>query len=181
MPDIPLNARTVETGVTGDANIAVTNSDGVFNLQDVGVYADSGIRCGRGVAACDDGTQNSFLNDPNLFPNTFVSTGFTNPGVNKNTGGTGTLVNPNDADQSTRIDDPVFTGVTGNFNFTPLLDELVNGPNRSSKGIGVLLPLNRLLTGLTGRSAPRRWPVTWAASSCGSSHSATRPGGPGRS
>jgi hypothetical protein len=62
-----------------------------------------------------------------MFPNTFTSTGFTNPGVNNNTGGFGTLVNPNDAVQSTRIDangTPGNAGVTYGFNFTTLIGEL---------------------------------------------------------
>ena len=123
VPDIPLNAMPVYSGIcTG--NVAITSPDGVYNLQDVGVYADLGIHTAQAKEDADAGTQNSFMNDPNQFPNTFVSSGFTNPGVNNNTGGTGLFVNPGDAVQSTRIDAPNYAGVTGNVDFTALLAEL---------------------------------------------------------
>ncbi|MFN0136881.1 MAG: hypothetical protein ACKVS9_12285 [Phycisphaerae bacterium] len=126
VPNIPLIARPVSSGVCYDGNIAITHFDGVFNLQDVGVYADLGIRVARSRSAADVGTSNSFYNDPFFFPNTFTSSGFTNPGVNNNTGGNGVDVNPNEADQNTRIDKPRQTGVVGNYNFAPLLAELVS-------------------------------------------------------
>ena len=115
VPDIPSNAAPVFQGISGDGNIAIVSPDGVFNLQDVGVYADPniGIQCAQGVAGCDDGTQNSFFNDPNQFPNTFDTN--TQTGVD---------VNPNDADQSTRIDEPNSAGVTGNIDFTALIQEV---------------------------------------------------------
>jgi uncharacterized protein (TIGR03382 family) len=124
VPNIPLNAQTVTSGVCGDGNIAITSMRGRYNLQDVGVYADLGIRTAASRTFADAGTQNSFFNDPNMFPNTFTPTGFTNPGVNRNTGGTGAVVNPGSAVQSTRMDANNFAGVTGNFNFNPLLSEL---------------------------------------------------------
>lgn len=124
VPNIPLNARPVGSGVFGDGNIAITHPNGVYNLQDVGVYADLGIRTAGSLPGSDAGTQNSFFNDPNMFPNTFTPTGFTNPGVHNNTGGFGTDVNPNQAVQSTRIDASNFAGVTGNFDFTALRAEL---------------------------------------------------------
>ena len=124
VPDIPLNAKPLYTGICGNGNIAITSADGVFNLQDVGVYADLGILTAQSASNADAGTQNSFMNDPEQFPNTFVSSGFTNPGVNNNIGGTGLFVNPGDADQSTRIDAGNFAGVTGGVDFTDLLNEL---------------------------------------------------------
>lgn len=124
VPNIPLNAQVVGSGIGGLGNVAITHRGGVYNLQDVGVYADLGIRTAAAAAFADAGTQNSFYNDPNHFPNTFTSTGLTNPGVNNNTGGFGTDVNPGSADQTTRIDGPNFAGVTGGYNFNPLLAEL---------------------------------------------------------
>jgi hypothetical protein len=124
VPNIPLAARPLFSGVCYDGNVAVTSLGGVFNFQDVGVYADLGIRVARSAAAADVGTSNSFYNDPFFFPNTFTPTGFTNPGVNNNTGGFGTDVNPNAANQNTRIDAPLRTGVVGNYNFGPLMAEL---------------------------------------------------------
>ena len=120
--NIPLNARAVGTGITFDGNVAVTNPGGVFNFQDVGVYGNLGIRCAAGRSACDAGTQNSFFNDPNQFPNTFTPTG-TQPGT-RNVNGTGVFVGPGDAVQSTRIDKPNQAGVTGNVDFTGLRADL---------------------------------------------------------
>ena len=114
VPALPANIAPVPQGITGDGNVAITHAQGVFNFQDVGVYGDLGIRCAASSAAnCDDGTQNSFFNDPNQFPNTF------NIGTQ-----TGNTVNPNDADQSTRIDGSNFAGVTANVGFSVLLDEV---------------------------------------------------------
>jgi hypothetical protein len=116
VPDLPSGIEPVPQGITGDGNVAITHEAGVFNLQDVGVYADLGIQCAAGSAsACDDGTQNSFFNDPNQFPNTF------NIGTQ-----TGLNVNPGDADQTTRIDDPNLAGVTANVDFSILLAELAD-------------------------------------------------------
>jgi hypothetical protein len=114
VPALPTNIAAVPQGITGDGNVAITHAQGVFNFQDVGVYGDLGIRCAASSAAnCDDGTQNSFFNDPNQFPNTF------NIGTQ-----TGNTVNPNDADQSTRIDGNNFAGVTASVDFSLLLDEV---------------------------------------------------------
>lgn len=124
VPNIPLNARPVGTGIFYNGNVAITSPRGVYNLQDVGVYGNIGIRTANSRQQADAGTQNSFYNDPNHFPNTFTDTGFTNPGSNNNTGGFGTFVGPGDADQRTRIDSPNFAGVTGNVDFSPLMNEL---------------------------------------------------------
>ncbi len=126
VPNIPLNAAFVGTGVCYDGNIAITSTRGVFNLQDVGVYADRGIRTAGTASASDAGTQNSFYNDPNFFPNTFTDTGPTNPGVNRNTGGFGVFVGPGQAVQSTRIDAPRRTGVAGGVDFSELLAEVAS-------------------------------------------------------
>jgi len=113
VPNLPGNAASVFSGIGFDGNIAITSSDGVFNLQDVGVFADPniGIRTAQSVSSADVGTQNSFFNDPNEYPNTFD-------------GVTGIQINPNDAVQSTKIDKSNSAGVTGNFDFSSLLDEL---------------------------------------------------------
>lgn len=114
VPPLPSGIEPVPQGITNDGNVAITHPGGVFNFQDVGVYADLGIRCAAGTAAaCDDGTQNSFFNDPNQFPNTF------NIGTQ-----TGNTVNPGAADQTTRIDANNFAGVTANVDFTILLGQL---------------------------------------------------------
>lgn len=124
VPNIPLNARDVMTGIGGMGNVAITNAMGKFNLQDVGVYGKFGVRTQAARSFSDAGTQNSFFNDPNQFPNTFTPTGYTNPGVHKNTGGTGSTVNPGAADQTTRMDAPNWAGVTGNVDFSGLRAEL---------------------------------------------------------
>lgn len=120
VPDLPGNHKPVDQGIGGHGNIAVTDPSGEFKLQDVGVYADPGI--GIRMAAPNESfnkSSNAFFNDPNMFPNSF-NTG-TQMGLN---------VNPNDADQNTRIDpsggghpsDNV--GMTYGFDFTDLLTEL---------------------------------------------------------
>jgi PEP-CTERM motif-containing protein len=122
VPDLPANAKAVFQGIGGNGNLAVTDPDGFLNLQDVGVYADPNI--GIRLAAPNDSfnqTSNSFFNDPNMFPNTF-DTG-TQTGVN---------VNPNDADQNTRIDPTgggnpsANTGVTFGYDHTGLDSELAS-------------------------------------------------------
>jgi hypothetical protein len=52
VPDIPLNAKVVATGVDFSGNIAIVDPSGTFNLQNTGVYADPkiGIRCKQSVA-----------------------------------------------------------------------------------------------------------------------------------
>ncbi|MCW5775957.1 MAG: hypothetical protein KIS87_05930 [Phycisphaeraceae bacterium] len=124
VPNIPLNARPVSSGVCGNGNIAITNLRGRFNLQDVGVYGNLGVMTAWSRNNANAGTQNSFHNDPNMFPNTFTSTGFTNPGVNHNTGGFGTFVGPGQADQTRRMDANNYAGVTGDVDFAPLRAEL---------------------------------------------------------
>lgn len=114
VPSLPSDIEDIFQGVSGDGNVAITHEDGVFNYQDVGVYADRGIDCAAATDAdCDDGTSNSFFNDPEMFPNTF-DTGTQ----------TGVSINPGDADQTTRIDDSNFAGVNSGIDFTILLDEL---------------------------------------------------------
>jgi len=124
VPNIPLNAAPIYSGVCGDGNIAITSGRGVYNLQDVGVYADMGVRTAQSASAADAGTQNSFFNDPNLFPNTFTSTGLTNSQLHGNTGGFGVFVGPGAASPASRMDSPLRAGVTGNANFASLMSEL---------------------------------------------------------
>lgn len=124
VPNIPLNAAVVASGICGGGNIAVTNPQGRYVLQNTGVYGTLGVHAQASIVFANDGTQNSFFNDPNHFPNTFTSTGFTNPGVNKNTGGFGTLVGPGAAVQSTRMDANNFAGVTGNVDLSGVRGEL---------------------------------------------------------
>jgi hypothetical protein len=124
VPDLPSGILAVGQGISGDGNVAITDMTGAFNLQDVGVYADPaiGIRCANTESACNDGSQNSFFNDPNQFPNTFVP-------VADPTMGTGDKVNPNEADPTTSIGDdwgPGGVGVTGNIDFSVLEGELAN-------------------------------------------------------
>ena len=120
VPALPANIVPVPQGVTGDGNVAITHAQGVFNFQDVGVYGDLGIRCaGSSAGDCDDGTQNSFFNDPNQYPNTF------NTGTQ-----TGNTVNPNDADQSTRIDGNQLRGRDGDVG---LLDAARRGRGREDR------------------------------------------------
>ncbi len=136
VPDPPGGIIPLFQGVGGDGNVAITSPDGVFNFQDVGVYADPaiGIQCAM-ASSCDAGTSNSFFNDPNMFPNTF-DTGTQ----------TGNDVNPGDADQSTRIDLPNGAGVTENVDFTALLSELLEAGSE----ISGLLSTGTLSTGGDG-------------------------------
>jgi hypothetical protein len=150
--DIPLSAMVVASGVDYSGNIAITNSTGTFNLQDVGLYATLGVRTAASAAAANAGVNNSFWNDPNMFPNTFTFQGFTNALTN-NTKGVGVDVNPGAADQSTRIDTTNY-GVFGNTNFAPLLSELV-GPLGATTSIPALPSTATLdLTGSQGKIEP---------------------------
>lgn len=124
VPDIPLNARLVETGISGNGNIAITNGAGVFIMSETGVYADLGILTAQPAQAADIGVGNSFFNDPNGFPNTFTDTGFIDPGVNNNTGGFGTDVPAANADPAAAIEQPTAAGVVGNSDFSALNAEL---------------------------------------------------------
>ncbi|MCW5768741.1 MAG: hypothetical protein KIT19_08645 [Phycisphaeraceae bacterium] len=124
VPNIPLNARPVNSGICGNGNVAITHPNGVYNLQDVGVYGDRGVWTAGPRTSANAGTQNSFFNDPNHFPNTFTPTGFASPGVNHNTNGFGTYVGPGMALASTRMDASNFAGVTGNIDHSGLRNEL---------------------------------------------------------
>lgn len=118
VPNLPGNAKPLFQGVVGRGNIAVTDRLASFHLQDVGVYASPavGIRVAGSSQALNQ-SSNSFFNDPELFPNTF-----------KIDTQTGDLVNPNDADQTTRIDPTTNggfnRGVTYGVNHADLLAEL---------------------------------------------------------
>ena len=120
VPPLPANAAPVYSGIGSNGNIALTDPQGEFELQDVGVYADPdiGIRI-AGTSESLNKSSNAFFNDPMQFPNTY------DPGT-----GTGTLVNPNDADQFTRIDPTTNggynAGVIFGYDHTNLLTELDN-------------------------------------------------------
>jgi len=133
VPNLPGNAAPVFSGIGFDGNIAIISPGGVFNFQDVGVFADPniGIRTAQSVSSADAGTSNSFFNDPNQFPNTFD-------------GVTGVQINPNDAVQSTRIDKTNSAGVTGNVDFTSLLAELF-GPAGAKMTIPALASTGTLI------------------------------------
>ncbi|MEM7625614.1 MAG: PEP-CTERM sorting domain-containing protein [Planctomycetota bacterium] len=127
VPDIPASGVVaVGQGIGGNGNVAITNDADEFDASDVGVYADPAI--GIQIAAPNDSfnkASNSFFNDPNSFPNTFMTTGPT--GVLGNLGGIGSDVNPGAAVQSTRIDEdgsPGNVGVTFGFDHSALLAEL---------------------------------------------------------
>ena len=119
VPDLPANAAAVFQGIGGHGNIALTDPDGSFKLQNVGVYADPGI--GIRVTGTDfslNESSNAFFNDyVTFYPNTFdegTQTGFS--------------VDPNDVDQMLRIDPPqggFNAGVTFGFNHAALSNELV--------------------------------------------------------
>jgi len=113
VPPLAANTLPVFSGISGDGNIAITkmSPDGVYSLSDVGVYADIGIEVAAPTEdAGDDGTNNSFFNDPNEWPNTFDGT-------------TCTFVV---GDPPALIDDPNFAGVTAAVDFTALIAELLD-------------------------------------------------------
>ena len=135
VPMIPAHAKPLYQGIGGRGNMAVTDPQGSFELQDVGVYANPsiGIRV-AGTSFSLNKSSNSFFNDPMHFPNTF------NPITQ-----TGWAVNPNDADQSTRIDPPdnngFNAGVTYGFNHSALLSEL-NSARTAINGLAATSVLN---------------------------------------
>ncbi len=143
VPPLPSNDAPVFQGIGLQGNIALTEPGGEFEFQDVGIYADPGI--GIRVAASDDSfnkSSNAFFNDPMHFPNTFDT----------NTQ-TGTSVNPNDADQTTRVDpsgqghpsDNV--GITYGFDHTNLVSEL----SAAKSAINGLPSTDTLSTGGDGK------------------------------
>ena len=74
VPALPANTLPVSSDISDDGNIAIIDPQGDYNLQDVGVFADMGIKAAApSLAAADAGTSNSFFNDPQ-FPNTFDGT-----------------------------------------------------------------------------------------------------------
>ena len=135
---VPEGIEHVGQGISFDGNVAITDMSGQFNFQDVGVYADPaiGIRCGNTVNTCNDGTSDSFFNDPNHFPNTFD-------------GVTGIQIGPGDAVQATRIDSdgtPGNVGITGMVDFSVMETEMTN----LAATIPTLLPTGTLNVSGTG-------------------------------
>jgi len=109
VPPIAPDTLPVFSGISDDGNIAIIDPQGVYNLQNVGVFADMGIKAAAPtLAGADDGTSNSFFNDPQ-FPNTF-------DGIDDCTFFAG--------DPPKLIDDPNFAGVMANVDFTALIAEL---------------------------------------------------------
>ena len=126
VPALPANTLPVFSGISGDGNVAIIkmSPDGVFNIQDVGVFADKGIEVAAPTAdAGDDGTSESYFNDPQ-YPNTF-------DGIADCTFFAG--------DPPMLIDDPNFAGVTAGVDFTALKAELY-GPVGARAVIPFLIP-----------------------------------------
>ncbi len=130
VPNLPPNIIPVFSGISGDGNVAIIMSmpDGVYNLQDVGVFADKGIKTAgplgvTGDGGTDAGTSESYFNDPQ-YPNTF-------DGIADCTFFAG--------DPLKLIDDDVFTGVMGSVDFTALKAELY-GPAGARAVIPILIP-----------------------------------------
>ena len=128
VPLPPANAAAVFEGVGGKGNIALTDSSGEFEFQDVGIYADPAI--GIRVATNSNSknkSSNSFFNDPNMFPNTFNVA--TQSGLTVHAQGPGGGLF---ADQSTYIDPTgsghpsANTGITYGFDHSTLIAELVS-------------------------------------------------------
>jgi len=132
VPNLPGNILPVFSGISGDGNIAVIMGmpDGVYDLQDVGVFADLGIHTagplGTFSPGTDAGTSESYFNDPN-YPNTFDGVADC------------TFIDDADKDSTMLIDDNVFAGVTGDIDFTALKAELF-GPAGASTLIPSLMP-----------------------------------------
>jgi len=126
VPALPPNTLPVFSGISGDGNVAIIkmSPDGVFNIQDVGVFADKGIEVAAPTTdAGDDGTSESYFNDPQ-YPNTF-------DGIADCTFFAG--------DPPMLIDDPNFAGVTAGVDFTALKAELY-GPVGARAVIPFLTP-----------------------------------------
>lgn len=66
---LPSNGTPPQGNVTtNDGNVAVTNSGGVYNFQDIDVYADIGISCENDATGrCRDGWSNSTLSGGGSF------------------------------------------------------------------------------------------------------------------
>jgi len=121
VPDISLlDILPVFSGISFDGNVAIIAGMmdgsgeplGVYNIQDVGVFADMGIKTagpvGKFPLGTDDGTSESYFNDIQ-YPNTFDGIDTCDFFV---------------GDPLKRIDENSFVGVTGNVDFTALIAEL---------------------------------------------------------
>ena len=63
-PGLPGNAVPVFVGVGGNGDIAITDTDGNFDVSDLDIYGDTGIDCSGNN--CNDGNSNSDFNGNNL-------------------------------------------------------------------------------------------------------------------
>ena len=62
VPSLPGNAQTVFVGVGGNGDVAVTHSNGNFDMSNVDIFGDTGIDCTGGLGNCDTGNSNSEFN-----------------------------------------------------------------------------------------------------------------------
>ena len=59
---LPSGATAPTTGITNDGNVAVTNTSGTYNFQDIDIWANLGVRAPSGVTtSARDGWSNSTL------------------------------------------------------------------------------------------------------------------------
>ena len=77
-PLLPGNALPVLTGVTSGGNIAITDTTGTFNFQDMQVSATPGIGIQCAGSSCDNGSSNSEISfDSGLTYNPIPANGLT--------------------------------------------------------------------------------------------------------
>ena len=81
-PDLPGNARAVLVEEGGNGDVAVTNSSGRFNMQDVNIFGDTGVDCaGSNLGNCTDGNSNSKYNNAALSNSNGLNAGVDLSGV----------------------------------------------------------------------------------------------------
>jgi hypothetical protein len=66
VPALPGNASTVQVGIGGNGDIAITHSNGNFDVSDIDIFGDTGIDCAGNRGSCNDGNSNSSFNNSGL-------------------------------------------------------------------------------------------------------------------
>ena len=59
---LPGNALPVATGIGGNGDIAITNSNGAFDLSNMEVWGDTGVDCAGSLSQCNEGRSNTKFN-----------------------------------------------------------------------------------------------------------------------
>ncbi len=74
VPPLPGNALSVTVGITGDGDVAITDTAGNFNYSNIDVWGNMGVDCASAtVGPCIDGLSNSNFNGTPMTPSSGVN------------------------------------------------------------------------------------------------------------